>query len=296
MFGIVKSVIRKMLFQMQLQFERTKHWLRKTFSGSKQPDTQLVVCGYPRSGTSLFYNMLSSSLTDYLYTEGEDSSLNNIWKNGNIVTKSPYDTINLSKGRIQKSNYLKKNIYVIIIVRDLRDVITSKHLWAPDDYMIGYDDKTLVITGRYPNYKKEFNGPGIGTYYKAIKNILEMPELKVMLVNYEDLIKDPDSCQKKVGDYFGINFDEKFSDYHLRKEKHGLRYEGDQAPIDSKLHKSSSLVTSEYVCRWRKPEHYERIKSEFGGNDEFMKILIDYGYEKDANWYAEFLNAVQSNA
>ena len=106
----IKSFARKVQLSLQRYYEYAKGKIYRHFLGYKNEGIQLVVCGYPRSGTSMFYNMLSSSLVDFSFTDNEKSALKIVWKYGDFVTKCPHDVIKLSRGKIQQLNVHNKKI------------------------------------------------------------------------------------------------------------------------------------------------------------------------------------------
>jgi hypothetical protein len=251
---------------------------------------QLIICGYPRSGTSMLFNMVASTLEGFEIVEGERSALQSIWKYGSYVSKCPHDVVKLRNYKIQQQNIHEKELLVLVITRDIRDVITSKHQWAPDIYMMGYAS-SLTITGTYPNYIKGFDGPGIDKYSKAIRNAQKAEGFHTVTVKYEDLVSSPNVYQDILKTRFALNFNGRFSDYYKYKERHGLRYTGSKAPIDESLVKSSSAVQKKFVGRWKAPEHYQRIVEQFDNYPALFDILISDGYETSTDWFNEFIRS-----
>lgn len=276
-----------MLMQCKVAREISKRFLFSVVLRQRDPKRQLIICGYPRSGTSMLYNMIASTLKQFDIASGEKTALKTIWKYGDWAAKCPHDILKLYNRKIEQLNIHQKELLVLVVVRDIRDVITSKHQWAPDDYMMGYES-SITITGDYPNYVRRFNGPGIKKYFRAIKDIQNSKGLKVVVFKYEELVSDPDKYQNILREKFDLDFDGKFSQYHRHQERHKLRYEGSDAPIDKELKKSSSQVSTNFVNRWQVPEHYERITQQFQDHPDLFEILKEHGYETSPGWYEDY--------
>lgn len=279
-----KSVLRSLINMTLAWIEVAKRWLL-SLAGQARRKKQIIICGYPRSGTSLFYNMLSSSLLGFVIDDRETSALDSVWKYDNHASKSPVDLFRL--GDIAKRNIHDKELCVIVMIRDIRDIITSRHQFAPDSYVISFQG-AYSFSGVYPNYIKKFDGPGIERYYSVMERLIKDNSLNLIFIRYEDLVADADKCQKKVAVSFGVQFDGLFSNYHLRKDRHKIKYEGDHTSLDKSLDKSSEAVETKYVKRWTNPEYKERIHEQFSEHPKLFEILLNQGYENSQDWYKEY--------
>jgi len=280
----VKRVIRTLIHETRVWIEKIKRWLSQAFISEQEKKKQLIICGYPRSGTSLFYNMISSSLKGFNIDNWETSALDSIWRFDNHASKSPVDLFQLTE--VVESNVHDKDLCVIILIRDIRDIITSRHQFSPDDFVIGYQG-AYSFSGEYPNYKKKFDGPGIGKYYSVMNELSDNNLFNLIIIKYEDLVSDPDKCQKKVASTFNLPFDGLFSSYHLRKDQHKLKYEGKFSALDKTLEKSSSQVEKKFVKRWAELAYKERIIEQFTDYPQLFEILIEQGYEETRDWFNE---------
>ncbi|MEO1959767.1 MAG: hypothetical protein ABGW82_02115, partial [Paracoccus sp. (in: a-proteobacteria)] len=54
-------------------------------------DRHIVIAGYPRSGTTMFYNMMRHSLPGFKYPPREVPAAGYVSVPGNYVTKRPLD-------------------------------------------------------------------------------------------------------------------------------------------------------------------------------------------------------------
>ena len=278
----MKSVLRRIYDAGRIYLEVVKRKFSRITSSNNEKNRQLIVCGYPRSGTTMFYNMLSSSLSEFIIDQWETSALESIWRYKSHASKHPIDVFNIDE--IEKKNIHNKDLLVVVLIRDIRDIITSKHLFAPDSYLIG-NEGAYTFSGEYPDYKKLFNGPGIEEYYKSINRLIDS-NINLHLVRYEELVSDPDSEQGKLEREYGLKFEGKFSDYHLHKDRHKIKYEGKKASLDNDLVKSSKAVEkTKYIERWRSEDHRDRIIEQFKRYPQLFDMLIDYGYEDSKKWF-----------
>jgi hypothetical protein len=249
-----------------------------------RPFRQLIVCGYPRGGTSLLYNMLSSSLPSFVFADFEKPALQAIETRGFYASKWPMDILNIK--RVVANNILSKEIIVIVVIRDLRDVITSVHPNAPGRYFCSYETR-LSPRGNYP-YEIVDTDQGIRTIHSAIVSVRDMSGIRLATVKYEDLIADPDRVQKILSQDLGLEFCADFADFHTRGEAHAYRYAGAMRPLDANLVRENSPVDASRIGKWRRPEHSERIRSEFSTHPELFDLLIFYGYERNRDWFEPY--------
>lgn len=245
---------------------------------------QVVVCGFPRSGTSLLYNMLSSSLPDFRFEPFEQYFIYRIHRLGNYATKAPMDVFHVPW--IDELNINKKKLTVLIVIRDLRDVVTSKHPILPGHYFIGYDHSWWPQDHEFKAW--DYDAPGLMEIYGAINAIISRPDTTV--VRYEDLVSNPDEVQQKIASTHGLEFQGQFNDYHRRPEKHAYKYEGRYAPADTGLVLEGRKSTSSRVERWRtRPEDTQRVIDQFRACDRLFDILEELGYEKNRSWFDRLL-------
>jgi len=247
--------------------------------------THILVTGFPRSGTSLFYNMLCSSLEDFAFDDWEIPALDTLWRYENHVTKRPFDLFALDD--IVAANVHRKRLIVIAAIRDLRDITTSIHAMAPDVYLIGHEG-CYELGGTFPNYERPFTGPGIGAFHEALTRWRHSAEIELQMLRYEDLVADPDAVQQRLAERLGLRFRSRFSDFHRHRDRHAIRFEGERAPLAPDLVKINDPVSKGYVGRWAEPRHRARICEQFTQHPELLEMLRFYGYEKDDEWFASF--------
>lgn len=240
------------------------------------PHTQIVICGFPRGGTSLLQNMMVAALPRFRYDEFESYYIHRIHRLGNIMTKAPLDVMHLE--HIDRLNVHKKRLVILLVVRDVRDVITSRHPMLPDRYFIGYDHSWWPQDPAFSIWK--YNAPGVIDIHRRIQ--LAQRRADAMVVRYEDLIEDPDRVQERLRSKFALNFQRRFSEYHKEKKRVAYRYEGRFSAKDDSLVLEGKAVTKARLARWRKStEDLLRVSEQFAECSGLSDILAAYGYEDE---------------
>ncbi len=245
------------------------------------PWQHLLVCGFPRSGTSLVYNMLSATLPGFRFLEFEQGAAHWIGRPGFVASKAPLDVLDVS--RILSRNRFGKELLVLVPLRDVRDVVTSIHPKLPDRYFIGYDHSWWPQKGGWTEWK--YDAAGVGQIAEAIRGLDGIPGARVMKLRYEDLLANPDEGQARIAAAFGLEFQGKFADYHRSADKLPYRYQGSHAARDPGLVREDKPVDLSRAGKWRKPEHRARIVEQFTRFPQLFDLLVEHGYEPDRSWY-----------
>ena len=252
-----------------------------------RPDpVQLVVCGYPRSGTSLLYNMLSSSLAGMHFTEFEEPARNSLQLGGSWASKFPLDVLDVSG--FDGLNIFGKRIIVLILIRDPRDILVSRHPLLPGEYFIGYDHSWWP--GRIGSGSWTYSAPGIGAIHTAIGRAEECRSVQSIRVRYEALTADPDQVQREIAARTGLEFSDAFSRFHDHQDRHAYRYEGRRAPKDPTLALENRAIDMSRAGRWTRPEHRDRLVDQFTRFPELLEIVRSYGYATDDAWFSDLLS------
>lgn len=256
---------------------------RRVIFGS-EIDTHIVICGYPRSGTSLLYNMIGSSLDGYKCEPFEVRFVNRLHKIGNYITKRPMDIFDIAD--IEKYNKFGKRFKVVICIRDIRDILTSKHPSIPDEYFIGFENSWWPQNKEFSQWV--YNAPGIRDIFHEIEKY-KKNNIDFILVKYEDLILDLSKVQNDLETYLDVRFQADFSDFHKNKEKHPYNYEGKVQAKDMGMVRENAAVDTSRLNKWKQDVFRERINQQFESYPELFNYLTIYGYEKDNHWYDDFL-------
>jgi hypothetical protein len=188
----------------------------------------------------MFYLMLRSTVEGYRFFDQERRANS---ASGHAITKRPLDIF---------EHYPDRE--AIILIRDPRAVLTSRHWSAPDEYFVG---GRHCITGHQ----------GLISMWRAIR------EKDGLLLRYEDIVSHPGDVQELVGVRFGLTFRGRFEDFYraeipdpLQRPLNGIR------PLDG-------------GHDWR--EHWPRIREQFDRYPELFDVLIEAGYETDRRWFLD---------
>jgi hypothetical protein len=242
--------------------------------------THIVVTGYSRSGTTMFYNMLRTSVANYEFMDHEyPAALAVRIDNRSRITKRPLDIFCLDS--IQADNKYDKNLYLLICIRDIRSLVTSFHKSVPDDYFIGYDYQYFISRDGQFSY----TNPGIIATHNAILNALQSQYFqKKILIKYEDMLKNPKDLQDLLAKEIGFEYKDNFENFYKKSIPPELL-----GPLNTVRPIDTTRIES-----WKNTKHFQRIKSQFTRCPDLFDILIQYGYEKDRSWYEEFKQSFSS--
>ncbi|MCP3915442.1 MAG: sulfotransferase domain-containing protein [bacterium] len=269
--------------KLRRELKRAVHRARRHVDSAlgRPRKTQIVICGFPRSGTSLLYNMLAATLPSFAHDDFEHSCLGYVREWRDTLSKRPLDVFKIED--LVRRNRLGKRLVVIVTIRDPRDVLTSRHPRVPDDYFIGWSACYRVDGPQGP----ELAHPGIGAIAKQIEALGNTPGIDLLRVRYEDLVADPGQVQARLERDAGLRFVGSFADFH-RADRLAYRYDGERAALEPALVREDKPVDRSRAGKWRAPEHAPRIRDEFTRHPELFSLLARYGYEQDEGWYAPY--------
>lgn len=242
---------------------------------SKKKERQIIVCGFPRSGTSLLFNILCGIVPGFTPYTGpktknriskESSYVKKIMKPGSYITKQPADIFKIKK--LKKWNIRNKKIVVFVCIRDIRDLLVSKHQLLPNDYYMGYDWRLKVKNGNKIN-------TGIKHFYEEIKKIRKynIPNCDVHFIHYEQITEEPNIINEflKKSDINTIRNAERFF------EEKNLPYSKNDAI--SKGHENERIINN--TAKWLKNEKDRiHVEKSFDNNPELYDILEYFNYKK----------------
>ncbi len=169
-----------------------------------------------------------------------------------IVTKHPLDFKNFSK---IIATYTDP--FFIFLLRDPRDVIISKHYKNQDTYL-----------STYP------------TWEEAIQAYEHLEYDKKLLVRYENLITQPALVQTQISTKLDLDAIRNFEQFYrnVSKGHQDIKSLGEARPLDSNN-----------AGKFKRPEHFERIKQQLQQFPTMHEYLVKYGYENDDTWKSHFL-------
>ncbi|MCG8392620.1 MAG: sulfotransferase [Pseudomonadales bacterium] len=208
----------------------------------------LHVVGCPRSGTTLMAEMLVACYPHQQHSEHEETLFKvPPHEKGLRLSKKPNDALWMAP-------LLKRdeNLYVIAMLRDPRSVICSQHKAWPGMYFCNY-----------PVWKRA---------EKAIQTIQAHP--RVLLVRYEDLVRDPMAVQADIEQQFP--FLERAHDFN---RFHEVAQSGEEA---RNALGGVRAVDLSRIAGWQ--EHLPRLKQQLERYPQLADDLITHGYETDRSW------------
>jgi hypothetical protein len=224
-----------------------------------RPCRTVVVCGLPRSGTTLLHLMLQTGYPDSKHFPRERSArfiARYQWpgRYSLLISKRPNDVFWIDEVREWYRNRALTPRF-IVATRDPRSVLTSKHTDRPGYYVSEERWRALVAHIRY---------------------VRSAPD--VHLVDYRDLVQQPREVERRLVEIVG---------------------EPPSAPLDSFTNavpegfKVTALngvrpIDTASLDKWREPQHAERIRSLLITLPELPGFLIEEGYEPDDSWTAAY--------
>lgn len=229
--------------------------------------------------------MMASCLPNVLAAKFERSCLDVVQWRGDTIGKRPLDVFDV--GQLPESNVHGKSLHAIVTIRDLRDVITSRHPNVPVDYFIGYAD-SYAVQLPFP-YTAVQSGPGVRDYWEAIDRLEDTNVFShVTRLRYEDLVDDADAIQIRLAQEHGFEFSDSFSRFHERPDLHPYRYDGEVRAVDETLVRENACVRGDRVGRWKRTlRERERVLQQFTAHPDMVSYLIRHGYERDDRWLVD---------
>lgn len=227
----------------------------------------IVICGYPRAGTSLLYSMMSTTVRFFQFYPKEIEALDAHLQNPLIpkVTKAPMDIKNVFE--IQK---IIPKVGFIICIRDPRDVLVSK---MQGGYFKIAWDKAI-------HKSRNGNGvtTGLTTRHMYVRKVLEAKFPNVIICRYEDLVTNPFEMQRFIKTTFSLPIRGCFANFYkqnipraFRTRMRGLR-----------------PVSDEHIGNWK--NYPERIYEQFKNGYQLREIVKELGYETDNTWLRGLTN------
>jgi len=232
-----------------------RRWLQRRARQIRPLRAHVVICGFPRSGTTLLHLMIQTAVPRIQCFGRERAALDLLthWPRAPfLVTKRPADVFFLDRIR---DHYAGRARFVVCL-RDPRSVLTSKHANRPGEYYVT-PERWRAIDG----------------HVQAVASATD-----VCLVNFTDLVTDTQSVQARLDEFVGWKSARPFADYHLH-----LPAGVDVAPLNG-----VRAVDPHADERWREPAHRERIRTLLRELPELPERLIAMGYERDTNWLRNY--------
>jgi hypothetical protein len=205
------------------------------------------VVGCRRSGTTLMHEVMKACLEHAFSDPHESSIFDSALIEGISLTKKPTDIPHL-KPILEKD----PNLFVIYVLRDPRDIVTSMHPNRPDTYFCSFE--------RWSRYQK------------AAQPLINHE--RFLVVRYEDLVQDPDGVQAQL-----------MKQLPFLKEKHTFSNFHEHTTVNREANRSLlglRAVDQNSVEKWR--QHLPRIAFQLSRYPSFASELVEYGFEPDEAW------------
>lgn len=211
---------------------------------------RIHITGAPRSGTTLMQALMAASYSRVNAPAGEVRLWSAVPKEGFVCTKNPNDTL-LAPLVLNKD----KSLHFICMMRDPRDVISSRHYSAPDKY---------------------FTNLRVWREHAAVARALK-DHPRFHIVRYEDLVTKPDEVQEYLGKAMGFLVrSAAFSDY---------KGEGAEDQVEVDAMNGPRPVEASRLSSWK--DHIGRVKQQIKIHGSIDNDLIDFSYETNTAWVEE---------
>jgi hypothetical protein len=222
--------------------------------------THVVICGFPRSGTTLLQLMLETATPGALTFGRERSGLSvarYTWPGRHpiLISKKPNDIFCVNDIRDYYRGR-KTQVRFILSLRDPRAVLTSIFV-AKQGYCVPPEKWQSVYD--HIQYQRQF------------------PDVTV--VEYRDVVERPDDVRQELAGFIGCDNLQSFDRFHSSvPENFDTRALNGVRPLD----------TSSFD-KWRSAKHAPRIRQVLAELPDLPQRLIEMGYESDTAWTREYL-------
>jgi hypothetical protein len=237
------------------RFTAVLHGLADREASGLRPARAVVICGFPRSGSTLLQLMLETSYPDSRHFGRERSALDVAHaipgRYSLIISKRPNDVFWLDEIRDAYSRRARQPCF-ILTTRDPRAIMTSKHAGRADGYYV--DVARWRSMFEHIRYARRASDVTVVDYAELVQSPAAVLQRLAAAIGEEPARPlDPSSAAVPEG----------FSTTALN----GVR------PIDT-----------ESLRKWRSAEHVDRIRQILAEVPEFPQLLIEEGYEPDTAW------------
>lgn len=217
----------------------------------------IVICGYPRTGSTMLQLMLEHAYPQArCFTRevpGHKAAMMKLRNHALLISKQPGDIFRLHQ---LQNHYAGKRAELrpIVMIRDPRDVLTSHHSNQPGrEYFLDVDK-----WASYDDFVRRHERSG-----------------DVFLLKYEELVADVDGMQKRLETFVGEPISAPISRFHTAVPANFR---------DLPALNGLRSVDANGVGRWRDPRHRQRIQQVLESLPTFARRLIALGYERDESW------------
>lgn len=220
----------------------------------------VVICGFPRSGTTLLQLMMESAIPG-IRTFGRERRGLEVARCGRrdnavVLTKRPKDIYLVDELRAFYSSH-PAEVRFIAVSRDPRSILTSRHFSNPSRYYVA------PTAWRYA--------------FQHWRWACQSDD--VLSITYEALMHDPDTAEHQVLRHTGLVATRPFREFPQH-----IPDQFDDRPLNG-----VRQLDPQNSHRWKDPEHEPRIREILQAIPELPQVLIELGYEYDTAWTHRYL-------
>lgn len=219
----------------------------------------VVICGFPRSGTTLLQLMIEACVLNVKAFRRERRGLEiaqfRFRTHSEIMTKRPKDVFLVQSLREFYATH-SADVRFILLNRDPRAVLTSLHFSRPADYFVSVNHWRSI----YEHWK------------------WAVQSTDVLSVRYEDLICNPEDVESRIRQLTGWTVTQPFRTFYQSVPK----------GFDGRSLNGLRELDIRNVDLWRQHRHKARIQSLLREMPELTDVLIELGYESDDRWTRDY--------
>lgn len=218
----------------------------------------LVICGFPRSGTTLLQLMAQTAVPEARCFGRERWGLGvaqTHWpgRHPYLITKRPDDIFWIDEIRdFYATLGARTQSRFVICVRDPRAVLTSRHELNKSDYWVSIERWRAI----YEHYR----------YASRFSD--------VCIVDFGDLVTNISSVQSRLTELVGWTVSANFEDFYTRVPEN----------FDTRALNGVRSLDAGTLDRWARDEHVERMRYLLREMPELPRRLVEMGYELDDSW------------
>ena len=222
----------------------------------------VVICGFPRSGTTLLQLMAEAAFPEARVFGKERSGVaaaQNDWpgRHSLVISKRPDDIFWIDEIReCYQARGTRTQPRFVVSVRDPRAVLTSVHGMNRSVYWVTVE-RWRAVHEHY-RYVRQFDD--------------------VITVEYRDLVERVLDVQQRLTAFIGRSPARRFDEYQSAVP----------ANFDTLALNGVRPLDSSTLDKWRAERHRERIRELLREMPELPGRLIEMGYERDTAWVQEY--------
>ncbi len=238
-------------------------WVRATdrgWLGASKLQTHVVVCGFPRSGSTLLQLMIEACVTGVRTYGRERRGLEaaRCYRRTHriMMTKRPSDIFTIPDLRAYYEGH-QATVKFVLLTRDPRAVLTSFHHSSPGEYYVSPERWRAIYE-----------------YWRWAVSADD-----VLALRYEDLVRHPLLVQNRLTDFIGWTVHHPFEEFHTAVP----------GRFDTRALNGVRKLDPGNINRWTDPRYAARIaqllRDDLPG---LPQSLIELGYEADDTWTGEY--------